>query len=547
MKTHYASCLCRKSALLLFLTLVTSLLRNSPISIGVVDGTSESERFVHNFVNVPPHGNWTFIEKPMFPVRFNQSQIPLDSNWTVVCPLTTNHTYHVYCYGEWIDHSSNPSTDYDIYVYNPSGELEGYHTESAGLPEHLGTSVEEPFFVPKYTGNYSCILRNDPRESRASKPATLMIIENAECNKWQEIFIQGQENNMPVFNTGWAFEFVTDSQHIEIPVKVPETLDMYEARLYLMGNPAAKMGEMLNNVPLPWEQGLYGKISQTYGGYNLESEEYRGLAYASCEFYGQGMLINYTSPVKGTSLYHLVLIGEKGAGKIDFLIKTEFGKARLDPINPPQLVTPENDATLTFASSCTDLRNATLNYSVDNWKNLTALNVQLNDKRTCSAVIPSQPAGTNVEYKVEATDVLENHLVYRGNYPVKYVSQLNLTLKTETISIGGNITLTGLLTPPNENLAITLIYTHTNETLQQPVYTQPDGAFTATLRPSKEGNWMVQAVFRGTDELYGSSSPHRTFNVTPPSFITQYSMYIVAGAGVGIAVAAVVYIKKRRE
>jgi len=547
MKIHYASSLRGKSAFVLFLTLIVSLLHSSPISSGVVDGISESERFVHNFVNVPPYGNWTFIEKPMFPVHFNQSQIPLDSNWTVVCPMTANHTYHIYCYGEWIDHSSNPSTDYDIYVYNPLGELEGYHTESAGLPEHLGTSVEEPFFIPKYSGNYSFVLRNDPRESSASEPATLMIMENVECNKWQEVFIEGQENNVPVCNTGWAFEFVTDSRRIEISIKVPETLDMYEARLYLMGNPAAKMGEMLNNVPLPWEQGIYGKISQIYGGYNLESEEYRGLAYASCEFYGQGMLVNYTSPVKGTSLYHLVLIGEKGAGKIDFLIKTEFGKAHLDQINPPLLVTPDNDTTLAFASSCTDLRNATVNYSVDDWKNFTALDMQLIDKRTCSAVIPGQPAGINVEYKVGAIDVLENHLVYSGNYPVKYVSQLNLTLKTEAVSIGGNITLTGLLTPPNENLSITLIYTHTNETLQQTVYTQPNGAFTASLRPSKEGNWMVQAVFGGIEELYGSSSPYRTFKVTPPPFITQYSMYIVAGAGVGLTVAAVVYIKKRRE
>ncbi len=48
------------------------------------------------------------------------------------------------------------------------------------------------------------------------------------------------------------------------------------------------------------------------GGYNLESKEYRGVAYASCEFYGQDMFLNFTSPFPGKNLYHLVFIGEVG-------------------------------------------------------------------------------------------------------------------------------------------------------------------------------------------------------------------------------------------
>ncbi|MDH5782348.1 MAG: hypothetical protein OEZ35_01595 [Candidatus Bathyarchaeota archaeon] len=547
MRTHYASPLCRKLTVALVLTLMIFVLSSSSIILGVVEGLSESEKYVHNFVDVPPYGNWTFIEKPMFPVHFNQSQIPVDSNWTVVYPLTANHTYHIYCYGEWVDYGSNPSTDYDIYVYNPLGELESYHTESTGLPEHLGTTVDEPFFIPKYSGNYSLVIRNDPRESNASQQATLMNIENAETNKWHEVFLKGKENNMPVFNTSWAFEFVTESQRIEVWVKVPETLDMYEARLYLMSNPEAGMGEMLNDVPLAWEQGLYGEISGIYGGYNLESEEFRGLASASCEFHGQDMLINYTSPVNGMSLYHLALIGEKGAGKIKFLVKTEFGNAGLKPVNPPLRVYPDDETTLTFVSNITDLRNATFNYSVNDLENATALDMQLIDHRTCVAVVPGQPAGTTVRYKVEAADVLENFLVYKGNYTVKYDSQLNLTLKAEAIFIGENITLTGLINPPSENLSITLIYTSVNGTFQQTVFTLAGGAFTASFKPSVEGDWIVQAMFEGNNMLCGSLSSSLRFKVEPPSFLSQYSMYIVGGAGAGIAVVAVVYLKKRRE
>ena len=46
---------------------------------------------------------------------------------------------------------------------------------------------------------------------------------------------------------------------------------------------------------------------------------------------------------------------------------------------------------------------------------------------TCTGVIPGQPAGTVVEYRVNADDILENVLTANGSYPVKYASTLNLT------------------------------------------------------------------------------------------------------------------------
>jgi hypothetical protein len=96
---------------------------------------------------------------------------------------------------------------------------------------------------------------------------------------------------------------------------------MYEARLYLMSNAESFT---VNNGSLPWEPGLYDNLSDV-GGYNFESEEYRGVAYASCEFNGQGMFLNYTQPSTRENVYHLVLMGEVGFGSIDFLVKTKFG------------------------------------------------------------------------------------------------------------------------------------------------------------------------------------------------------------------------------
>jgi len=519
------------------------------IPLGESSETLEYDKYVRSFINQPPYGNWTYVEKPMFPIYFNESTIAVGSNWTIVSPLTANHTYHVYAYGEWVDQESDPSTDYDIYVYNPLGEPEGYHTESAGLPEHLGTTFGEPFYVPAYSGNYSFVLRNDPRESNASEQATFMLIEDVQTNEWHQAYFKGKENDVPVFNTSWAYEFVTDSQRIEVHVRVPDTLDMYEARLYLMANPNAGKGEMLNDVPLAWEKGLYGEISQIYGGYNLESKEHRGIAYASCENYGQDMLTNYTAPVKGKSLYHLVFIGEKGEGEIDFLVKTEFGQASLNLINPPLRTYPNNATTLTFVSTITDLKSATLNYSISRWHNSTLLEMQMTDNRTCTATLPEQAAGTTVSYAAEATDLLENTLVYKGNYTVKYASQLNFTLKAKEISIGQNITLIGLLTPPTANQTVTLVFTSSNGTAKQALFTTNNGTFTGSFKPAKEDTWLVQAIFSGSNMIYPCSSESLTFKVGPPSFLSLYSTYIYAGvgAGAGTVIVAVVYIKKRRE
>jgi len=60
----------------------------------------ECERYVHNYLNSGVLGNWTYMEKPMFPVFLNDSQVQIGKNWSVVCPLRVNHSYHVYCYGE---------------------------------------------------------------------------------------------------------------------------------------------------------------------------------------------------------------------------------------------------------------------------------------------------------------------------------------------------------------------------------------------------------------------------------------------------------------
>jgi len=508
----------------------------------------EYQRYVHTYLNSQVLGNWTYMEKPMFPVLFNDSQIRIGQNWSVVCPLRVNHSYHAYCYGEWIDWDSEPQTDYDIYVYNPLGEMEGYHTESAGLPEHLGTTVDEPFFVPKYSGNYTFVIRNDPKESNDTQQATFMIIEDVECNVWHRYYVEGKDDsNLPVLKTSWAYEFTSESQHVEVWIKVPETLDMYEARLYLMADPQSETGIILNDVPLAWEPGLYGERDDVFGGYNLESEEYRGLAYASCEFYGQDMFLNFTSQYSGKSLYHLVFIGEVGSGTIEFLVKTEFENACLKPlIVPPEKAFPQNDTVVAYLSNSTDLKNATLQYSTNDWENFTTIGMEILGNRTCRAAIPGQAAGTFVSYKVEAGDVLENVLVASRSYSVKYSSTLNLSLVGEVVVLGENMTVRGYLTHPDGDLPITVHFTSTNESKEIVCYTLANGTFTASFKPETVGTWKAQARFTEDGFRYESISSQLTIVVEEPSLLVKYRLYIGGGIGAIAVVGVIVYLKKFR-
>lgn len=512
----------------------------------------EYENYVHGYLE--PQGNWTFMEKPMFPVYFNESQIAIGQNWSVVCPLIARHTYHVYCYGRWVNNGSEPKTDYDIYVYNPLGEIEGYHTESAGLPEHLGTSVDEPFFAPKHSGNYTFVIRNDPRESNGAQQATFMIVENVECNVWHEHYVEGEDgNSLPVFNTSWAYEFATDNQHAEVWVKVPETLDMYEVRLYLMADPKVQNYTVLNGVPLSWEPGLYGEENNTdgryrYGGYNLESREYRGVAFASCEFYGQEMLLNWSSPHLGKSLYHLVLIGEVGNGTVEFLVKTEFNNACLKPSTTPARVYPQNETVIAYVSNTTDALDATLEYSTNGWVNVTSVSMRIEDNRTLNATIPRQDAGTLVAYRAKADDVLKNVLEAEGNYSVKCPTVLNLTLLHETVRSGENVTVMGSLTPKIEQAAVTVVFNSVNETKKMEVYTLSDGTFVASFQTEKVGVWEAQATFNGDAFYFSSSSSSLTVRVEEPTVLTKYSLYIGGGVAAATAVVGVViYVKKFRE
>jgi len=507
----------------------------------------EYQRYVHTYLNSGDLGNWTYVEKPVFPVQINTSQISIGQNWSVVCPLSAGHSYHVYCYGAWVNTGAVPKTDYDIYVYNPMGELESQHTEAAGLPEHLGTTVDDPFFVPAHSGNYTFVITNDARESHGAQAATFMIIENVECDRWTTHFVEGKSGSSAAFNTSWAYEFMTNSKRIELRVRVPHTLDMYEARLYLMSN---SKSVSVNNVSLPWEPGLYGNQSDV-GGYNLEDEGYRGVAYASCEYPGQGMFLNYTSlnstaPSQGKNVYHLVLMGEVGSGNIEFLVKTTFG-GNLSLLTPLKKVYPNNDTAIAYVASSSTLESAVMRYTTDNWRNVTTVDMAVSN-RTCNGTIPRQEAGTFVEYAVQASNTLMDNLTASGNFTVKYPSTLIINATRATVLLGENITLTGIVRSEAAGSPVTVQFMSGNVTKQVECTVLENGTFTASFQPEKTGVWTAEATFAGSDTVYECESGVVLVTVEEASFFAQNGLFIGGGLGGALAaVGAIVYLKKYRQ
>lgn len=488
-------------------------------------------------------GNWTYVSKPVSPVKINESQIPIGANWTYVYTLNNKSNYHVYCYGKWVDcDPASAKTDYDIFVYDPSGELESYHTEAAGLPEHLGTTVDQPFFTPKQNGNYSFLIKNDARESQGAKEATFMLIEHVDCNKWYQRYMEGKVNDKPVENTSWAYEFNTTSKHVEVWIDVPDTLDMYEARLYVMANPSDGMGTLLNDMPLAWEPGLYGNLSGLYGGYNLDSEGFRHIeAMASCEYPGEDMLINYTAPYEGNLLYHLVLIAEHGNGSLNFMVKTDFEAPKLSIQDAVEKAYSNNETTIVaHVEEQSGLDAVLLNYTGNDWATSNTIEMTASQNQTYIGTIPGQPAGTTVKYKILASDKSGNSAEVQGSYVVKNPTNITLALSRSVVYYGENITVTGSIS--YGGATVTINYTSGDVATPKLVSTNSSGFFTDTCFPNKTGSWTVLVSWAGNETCFGASSGYRNFTVekTPMSItcnVTKASVTI----GENITITGAVY------
>ena len=505
--------------------------------------TSEYTSCVHTIMSAT--SNVTYIEKPVFPVVINNSQIAVGQKWTIIVPLQENHQYHTYFYGSWINTSAQAKTNYDVFVYDPDENLESSHTESAGLPPHLGTTIDDPLFTPTKTGNYSFVILNSSFGSQGAQAATFMIIENIQTDRWQQTYLDGvTENGVPALYTSWAYEFATNASRISVYINVPNTLSVYEARLYLMNN---QNSPTLNAYPLAWEPGLLSNQTGGVGGYNFDPNGYRGISYASDEYKGQPLLLNYSATGNFTHLYHLVLIGKEGSGNLDFLIKTEFGNAELTEIFPPTKVCPQTPVSIAYRANTAELQNAMLSYTIDNWANVTKMEMEVSNQK-CNATIPGVKTGLTVQYRVEAKDVLENEMAVVGNYTVKTPIAIRIEPVASNITLGNNITIAGTLTPKdnsNSTVQVQFFSANSTETVDSTVYS--DGTFTANFNPKISGTWGVSAISVETKTAWRGDSNQLFINVLEPPIYVKYLLYIIIGLAVTCAVGGAVWFLKFRE
>ena len=473
-------------------------------------------------------GNRTYVDRPIYPMRINASQIPVGETWTFIYQLNKGSRYHIYFMGDWI----GTKTDYDVYVFDPKGNLQSVHTEAAGLPEHLGDTVDNPFFTPEMSGNYYFVILNDPRESQGENAATFMAIEHLECNRWYEKYIRGKVNFVNTPQTTWAYEFATDSERIEVWIDVPETLDMYEARLYLMANPSRGVGDVLNDYPLPWEPGLYGEVDSSgyYGGYNLDDEGFKHEdAFASCEFFGEDMLINYTSPFKGeTVLYHLVFIGENGKGTIRFMIKTDFEPPLISLKANFSEVQAGSETTIRAEISDQDaLRSVLLYYTNDSWVSSYVIEMNEVSPGIYAGTIPAHPKGSRVEYKVVAVDMAGNEAEASGHYLVKDKTTISLELSRTVIHPDEKIVVTGKI--PHGRGFVILNFTSDDKNFSDSVQIGEDGSFRYEYKPDSLGTWTVKAIYQGDEGHFEAVSEEKSFRVEkiPTSISLKLSSSVI--------------------
>jgi hypothetical protein len=228
------------------------------------------------------------------------------------------------------------------------------------------------------------------------------------------------------------------------------------------------------------------------------------------------------------------------------MMKTNFTVDTLTPLNFPSRVYPGNLTEITYTSNTTDLNAAQLSYSTDNWNSSNTIEMQINNQ-TCSATIPSQNAGSLVQYKINAIDDLENTWKASGNYTVKDPANLNITIVKDKIVLGQAITVTGTLTPSFNGSMVDVQFASAKlvETLNCTV--NDNGTFVERWKPDASGLWVVIANSPETQMAYSGYSQELAITVVPPPLYVRYSLYLIIGFVALIAVSSVVYFLRSRR
>lgn len=472
------------------------------------------------------------VLKPVDPIFFNDGgtiALKLGEEWSFFYPLETGKRYHVFLVGEWVKNTTDPLTDYDIRTYDPNGKWLSDHTESAGLPEQVANDDRHQYFVPEMTGDYEFNVINDPRDSKNDEPATLMVIEHIDMNVRYTRYLVGRDERTdePLLLTSWAHVLNTSSARIRVFVDVPDSLDMYEVRLYAMANPDAEVGYLIDGLGVP-SGDLFDNFVGEYGGFNTSEKGERNIdAMDSCEYSGQDMEFTYDTPnaenETSNVFYYLALIAEHGEGTVEFYAQTDFAPSNIKLFDPPEKGYAGEETTIkAYVDDDSEIQRVWVEFTDDGGKTLETEELTLEgDLYVCD--LPPFSAGVYVNYTVYAEDVVGNVGSIDAGFQVKNRVTLDCSIADSKLKVGENVVVSGTISPRSSTILLQFRNKEYKDNFE--VVTDASGAFSCSYKPNRLGEWSMEGLFSGDELNFPASSDLLKFTIEsePTSLICTLS------------------------
>ena len=473
-----------------------------------------------------PNSRKSQIEKPVDPVVINVNGnpqyrvreslgIPIGESWELDYYLEAGKKYHIFLVGDWICNETEPTTDYDIKTVYPNGNHQ-WNTESAGLPEQVANDGKRQYFIPPLTGTYRFNIINDIRDSKDTEGAVFMLIEHIDVNVEYSQDLEGRDDDgSEVLLSGWAYEICTSAPRIRVFVDVPDSLDMYEVRLYMMANTEAEIGYDLHGIGAPTGDLFLGFQGQ-YGGFSTSCKGDRNIdAMDSCERSGMDMEFVYDTPnaynETGEIYYYLVLIAEHDIGTVKFYAQTDFSPPEIALAEPPEIGYAEEKTEIKASVQDEyDVRRVWAEYTDDEWETSDEVDFEKEgDLWACD--LPVFGVGDNINYKIHAEDKFGNTGSADSGFIVKKRTSIKCSIDDvilmgdERAEIRGSTSL--------NSAPIMLQFTHADVSRSYSVATDENGDFDFVFKPDKIGDWEFQASFEGNDMEVPSESDIITFEM----------------------------------
>lgn len=463
------------------------------------------------------------------------ASIPLGigDEWILKYYLEEGKRYHVFLVGDWICNETEPETDYDIMTTYPDGTTL-WNTESAGLPEQVANDDEHQYFVPPLTGTYRFKIINDERDSKDWEPAIFMLIEHIDMNTEYSRALEGRDTGgNEVLLSGWAYEIDTLAPRIRVFVDVPDSLDMYEVRLYAMANPDADVGYDISGLGVPYGEFFEGFVGE-YGGFSTSCKGDRNIdAMDSCEHQGRDMEFTYDTPnaaeeeeeeeATNNIFYHLALIAEHEEGTVEFYAQTDFDPPIITLDEPPETgCAGERTKISAFVEDDSDLERVWVEYS-ENGGIPGESDSKLEDGVwVCS--LPPFDGGDLVEYTMHAEDKFGNTGWVESDFLVKAENTIACSVNDMSIMGDEEAKITGSSTL--SSVTLTLKFTNGPNVREYEITTEEDGSFEFTFLPDELGAWIFQAFYDGSGTEFPTESNLVTF--TMKSMMTHISSVLSA-------------------